>query len=81
MDKDLLAQTEQTVYVFAARYTHHRATGGTYAVTRALALVWDRLSDNTKKQIEEEAYHEATKNREDWARFFHWNDQDLDQRN
>jgi|TARA_R110000824_G_scaffold73767_2_gene187823 hypothetical protein len=66
---------EQTVYVFAARYTHSRHTGGTLAVVRALAMVWDRLSDGTKLQIETEAFNEATANRDTWDGFFHWGDE------
>lgn len=67
-------QLQQTIYVFAARYTHNRNTGGTLAVTRALASVWEDLSEDTKRQIEIEAYTEATENRADWDRFFHWSD-------
>lgn len=72
--KEELSQLEQTAYIFAARYTHNRNTGGTLAITRALAMVWDKLSDRTQKQIETEAYNEATENRDDWGRFFHWDD-------
>ena len=75
MKENELTPHEQTAYVFAARYTHNRNTGGTLAVVRALAFVWDRLSSSTQNQIEKEAYHEATANRDDWERLFHWNDQ------
>ena len=75
---DLLAKEmpalQQTAFLFAARYTHSRSTGGTLAITRALAMVWDQLSEHTRKQIETEAYKEATENRDDWERFFHWAD-------
>lgn len=73
-DMNQLSEPEQTAYVFAARYTHDRNTGGTLAITRALALVWDKLSENTKKQIEREAYQDATANRDIWSRFFHWDE-------
>ena len=76
---ELLSQLEQTAYVFAARYTHNRNTGGTSAITRALAMVWDRLSEQTRKQIEKEAFEEATANRDDWEKFFHWGDNLPDQ--
>ena len=64
----------QVVYVFAARYTHHRDTGGTLAVVSALRLVWAKLSDSTKDQILRESA-EATTNRDDWAclKSFHAN--------
>lgn len=58
----------QTAMVFAARYTHHRNTGGTLAVCRALAWCWDQLDERTQKQILDES-HEATCNRDDWERF------------
>ncbi len=75
MEDNKLSDAEQTAYVFAARYTHNRNTGGTLAVVKALSHVWDRLSSSTQIQIEKEAYHEATANRDDWESFFHWNDQ------
>lgn len=71
---DPLTDLAQTAYLFAARYTHNRNTGGTLAITHALAMVWDKLSDQIKKQIEDEAMNEATENRDDWAQFFHWDD-------
>ena len=64
-------QTE-TIYIFAARYTHNRNTGGTGAVLRELAMVWDKLTPETKEKIEREAQAEATHNRNEWAQFFHW---------
>jgi len=73
-NKEELSQLEQTVYLFAARYTYNRNTGGTLAITRPIAMVWDMLSAETQKQIEIEAYNEATANRDDWERFFHWDD-------
>ena len=72
MKENALTSHEQTAYVFAARYTHNRSTGGTLAVVKALEVVWDRLSYSTKRQIEKEAYHEATANRDDWNDFFKW---------
>jgi hypothetical protein len=58
----------QTAFVFAARYTHHRNTGGTLAVCRALALVWPQLSEGTQEQILKES-HEATTNLREWREF------------
>ena len=58
----------QTALVFAARYTHHRETGGTLMVTEALTHVWDQLSEDTQTQILKEAY-EATANQQDWIDF------------
>ena len=72
MKEKELTSAEQTAYVFAARYTHNRQTGGTLAVVKALEVVWVRLSHSTKRQIEKEAYHEATANRDDWNNFFSW---------
>lgn len=66
--KEKLPPNLQTALVFAARYTHHRNTGGTLAVCRALALVWDQMDERTQKQIIQES-HEATYNLDDWARF------------
>ena len=64
----LLPPPMQTAMVFAARYTHHRNTGGTLAVCRALAWCWDQLDEQTQKPILDES-HEATCNRDDWERF------------
>lgn len=64
----LLPPPMQTAMVFAARYTHHRNTGGTLAVCRALAWCWDQLDERTQKQILEES-HEATSNLDNWAQF------------
>ena len=67
----LLPHLHQTVYVFAARYTHDRPTGGALAITRALREVWDRLSEQTQAQILDESTH-ATACRDDWQRFREW---------
>jgi hypothetical protein len=64
----LLPPPMNTAMVFAARYTHHRNTGGTLAVCRALAWCWDQLDERTQKQILDES-HEATSNLDDWAQF------------
>jgi hypothetical protein len=58
----------QTAFVFAARYTHHRNTGGTLAVCRALAYVWPDLSESIREQILKES-HEATTNLREWREF------------
>ena len=58
----------QTAFVFAARYTHHRNTGGTLAVCRALAYVWPDLSESIREQILKES-HEATTNLREWWEF------------
>ena len=62
----------ETNYIFAARYTHNRNTGGTGAVIRELVQVWDRLTPETQEQIEREARRDATENRREWAEFFKW---------
>jgi len=46
-----LPEIVQTAFVFAARYVHHRDTGGTLAVCNALAYVWPELSEQTREQI------------------------------
>ena len=58
----------ETAFVFAARYVHHRDTGGTLAVCRALAYMWPELSEHAKEQILRES-HEATTNLREWAEF------------
>lgn len=68
----LLAPVHQTAIVFACRYCHNRETGATYAVTRALSLLWGNLSLRVQEQIEREARDEATTNWDDWADFFDW---------
>ena len=67
-EQEKLFPAIQTALVFAARYTHHRDTGGTLAVCRALAYCWDQLDERTRKQIIEES-HEATCNKHEWAQF------------
>lgn len=54
-----------TALVFAARYTHPRNTGGTWAVVRALEQCWHVLDHHTRDQILRES-KEAEYNREDW---------------
>jgi hypothetical protein len=58
----------QTALLFAARYAHHRQTGGAYSVCRALDEVWGHLSERIKEQIISES-HEATFNLTDWRSF------------
>jgi len=58
----------QTAFVFAARYVHHRNTGGTLAVIRALSYVWHSLSARTRIQIVSES-REATANLREWREF------------
>ncbi|MFT3991213.1 MAG: hypothetical protein QM680_07365 [Luteolibacter sp.] len=67
-DSQTLPHPVQTAFVFAARYTHDRPTGGTLAVVRALEIVWDQLDDTTRRQILTEASEDAICNREDWQR-------------
>ena len=55
---------------FAARYTHNRNTGGTFAVVCCLISNWDRLNEYTQLQILREAYYEAQYNRDDWQKLF-----------
>jgi len=54
--------------VFAARYVHHRNTGGTLAVCRALKSCWHQIDADTRAQILRESF-EATKNIDDWDDF------------
>ena len=63
-----LPEVVQTAFVFAARYVHHRDTGGTLAVCKALAYVWPQLSDQTREKIFRES-HEATTNLREWREF------------
>lgn len=66
--EDLLGSRMQTALVFAARYTHNRATGGTFAVVCALESCWHQLTKQTQEQILREAARDATTNKEDWER-------------
>jgi hypothetical protein len=68
MNKEELPDIVQTSFVFAARYVHHRNTGGTLAVVKGLAYVWPQLSTETQEQILRES-HEATTNKEEWFEF------------
>ncbi len=63
-----LPEIVQTAFVFAARYVHHRDTGGTLAVCKALAYVWPDLSEQIREQILRES-HEATTNLREWQEF------------
>ena len=54
-----------TVFLFAARYAHHRQTGAALAVVTAIKAGWDDLTPQVKKQLQQES-HEATFNPEDW---------------
>ena len=60
-----MTPTEQTCFVFAARYTHDRNTGGTLAVVTALKTVWKDLDEHTQDMIVRES-HEAQYNLSDW---------------
>jgi hypothetical protein len=66
--RDSLPDIVQTAFVFAARYVHHRDTGGTLAICKALAYVWPELSEQIKEQIIRES-HEATTNLREWREF------------
>ena len=72
--KQILSNMVQTSFVFAARYVHHRNTGGTLAICNALKEVWSQLSDHTREQIITES-HEATANIDDWEEFRQYIDQ------
>jgi len=61
---------ENTAMIFAARYTHNRYTGGTYAIVRCLIANWERIDKSTQDQILREAYNEAQYNRDDWQKLF-----------
>lgn len=67
MSKDTLDLTGamQIALLFAARYAHHRNTGGASMVVTALKQCWHKIDDQTKDQIIRES-HEATANLDDW---------------
>ena len=56
---------DNTLYIFAARYAHHRNTGAAYQVVRCILEAWDRLDQQTRLQLVREA-SEATTCKEDW---------------
>ena len=56
---------DQSMWVFAARYAHHRGTGAAWAVVRSVGSNWDKFDEETKNQLIKES-HEATHNQEDW---------------
>ena len=56
---------DETLHVFAARYAHHRATGGAFAVVSAIKKNWPDLTRATQLQLQREAL-EATQNKQDW---------------
>ncbi|MBO89037.1 MAG: hypothetical protein CMP14_05905 [Rickettsiales bacterium] len=62
------SRTVQSAFVFGARYVHHRNTGGTLMLTRALTEVWPKLSEDIREQILRES-HEASANLSDWESF------------
>ena len=57
--KEPYTQEENTALVFAARYTHSRNTGGTFAIVRCLVMNWERIDMHTQSQILREASKEA----------------------
>tara|TARA_A100001037_G_scaffold244817_1_gene225987 strand:+ start:119566 stop:119826 length:261 start_codon:yes stop_codon:yes gene_type:complete len=65
---DQFSRAVQSAFVFGARYVHHRNTGGTLMLTRALAEVWSKLSEDIRDQILRES-HEASANLDDWENF------------
>jgi len=58
----------QSCLVFAARYSHCRATGAALMTISAIKAAWPDLSVNTKEQLVKES-HEASHNLDDWAEF------------
>ena len=68
--KEPYTSLEDTALVFAARYTHNRNTGGTYAIVRCLISNWGRITPSTQEMILREAYQDATTNRDDWQKLF-----------
>ena len=70
---DKFTHSEQTVLVFAARYSHTRRAGGSLFVVEAILKNWERLSESTQKQLIEEAKNEATCNMRDWERIIEKN--------
>lgn len=58
---------DNTFYIFAARYAHHRNTGAAYAVVQRILADWDTLDLPTRQQLIREA-SEATHCEDDWKR-------------
>lgn len=58
----------QTALVFAARYTHNRATAGAHVIIETIQHEWPRLSQRTRDQLARES-NEATENKGDWREF------------
>jgi hypothetical protein len=46
---------EDTVVVFAARYSHNRNTGASMMVCRHIVAVWDTLARITQQMLQREA--------------------------
>ncbi|MCP5006638.1 MAG: hypothetical protein GY941_22255 [Planctomycetes bacterium] len=61
-----------TMMIFAARYSHTRQTGATYAVVRALqGGLWQEMTEEGRKQLLEETC-ESQYMQHDWVRFKEW---------
>lgn len=58
----------ETALMFAARYTHNRATGGTMMVIQALEQCWDQITEEKRRQILRES-EDATANKDEWREF------------
>lgn len=63
----LLSGNESSVYIYAARYAHHRATGAALQVVSEILNNWDRLPKQVQGQLKREA-QEVTSNHDDWQR-------------
>lgn len=70
---DMLTQAEQSVFIFAARYSHTKQTGGAMFVVYAILKNWDRFPVSTQQILIKEAKNEATCNMEDWEKIIEKN--------
>lgn len=59
-----------TVFVFAARYSHSRMTSAAMVVTNALKENWESIDKLTQEQIKREARSDVTCNHSDWESLF-----------
>ena len=61
----------ENVFVFAARYAHHRQTGAAWVVINALKEHWHEIDDSARDQIISETT-EAAYNKDEWENFVAW---------
>lgn len=58
---------EASIWVYAARYCHHRQTGAAFQVVNSILLHWDEFDPDTQDQLIKEAGG-ATSNLDDWVK-------------